>query len=442
MSLQTLGSSVQKLQNSLQTKAKTEPGFRFYSLWDKVCRTDVLHEAWRRCRANGGSAGVDGEAFEDIEARGLEAWLGNLQQELRADAYRTQPLLRVWIPKSNGGQRPLGIPTIRDRVAQAAAVLVLSPIFEGDLPDEMHGYRPGRSAKTALRRVHHEVQRAGRVEVVDADLSDYFNTIPHAALMKSVARRVSDGRMLAVAKQWLVALVVERTRRSEVRTNEAKRKKRGTPQGGVISPLLANLYFRRFILGWHQTPAAKRGGSVVVNYADDLVICCFPGQGDMAMSTMRTLMTRLGLTVNDRKTRLVRLPEEPFDFLGYTIQRCYRRDGKSYIGTVPSRRARRKLMVFIREQTSPKGANTEPVEKVRYINRTLRGWAAYFDMGPVAKICRQARVHVEQRLRRWLMRRRKKRGSGYRQYPVKYLYETLGLYKLKAPEYSQWSAKV
>jgi RNA-directed DNA polymerase len=269
VSLQTPAVSVRKLQTALHAKAKAHPAYRFYSLWDKVFREDVLREGWRRCRANGGAAGVDGVGFEEIESEGLDRWLGNLQQELRTAQYRPQSLLRVWIPKSSGGQRPLGIPMVRDRVVQAAVIVVLGPLFEADLLEEQYGFRPGRDAKMALRQVVHQLQRRRRTEIVEADLSDYFNTIPHGALMKSVARRIADGRILSVIKQWLTTPVVERTGRTLRQSNEARRTRRGTPQGGVVSPLLANLYFRRFLLDWQRVRPGMRQATAIVNYADD-----------------------------------------------------------------------------------------------------------------------------------------------------------------------------
>src|SRR5690625_3830427 len=342
-SLPRLQERVRQLQTSLQAKAKAEPTFRFYTLWDKVCRAEVLAEAYRRCRANRGAPGVDGETFAAIEAQGVEGWLERLQQELRAKTYRPQPLLRVWIAKSNGGQRPLGIPTVRDRVVQAAMVVILEPIFEVDLPRNQYGFRPNLDAKRAVRRTYWHITQSRRTEVVDADLRDYFGSIPHGPLMRCVARRVADGTVLSVIKAWLEAPVVERTARGERRSTEARDRHRGTPQGGVISPLLANLYFRRFLLAWVQHGHRRRLNAYVVNYADDLVVCCPPGKGRAALATMRQLMTRLGLTVNEEKTWLVSVPQEHFDFLGYTLGRFYGKGGRAFIGTKPSRKAIKQL---------------------------------------------------------------------------------------------------
>jgi RNA-directed DNA polymerase len=432
---------VRKLQSSLQAKAKTEPSYRFYSLWDKVCRDDFFTEAYRRCRRNGGSAGVDGETFEQIESSGREAWLGKLREELSAKRYRTKPLLRVWIPKSNGGQRPLGIPTVRDRVVQMAMVMVLGPIFEADLCDEQMGFRPGRDAKTAVRLVYYQVRQKGRPEVVDADLRDYFNTVPHGALMKSLSRRIADGQVLSVIAQWLEAPVEERTPGGRmVRTTPTKDAGRGTPQGGVISPLLANVYFRRFVLAWKQLGYEQAFRSVIVNYADDFVICCRPGNGEEASRAMTRVMEKIGLKVNEQKTRVVS-PGESFDFLGYTIGRFYGKDGAPYIGTRPSRKALLRIMREIHEQTSSQWNASEPETRVTVLNQKLRGWAGYFDQGPVARSYRRLQDYTERRLRRWLMRRCQQRGTGYRQYPDAYLYERLGLYKLPLNRADQSKAK-
>ena len=430
MSLPTSSSTVQTLQTSLQAKAKAEPAFRFYSLWDKVCRADVLRVAYRRCRVNRGAPGYDGIGFKQIEDRGLDGWLGRLQQELQADEYRPQPLLRVWIPKAQGGQRPLGIPTIRDRVVQMAVLLVIGPIFEADLLPRQYGFRPGLDAKKAIRTIHFGIAQRGKREVVDGDLSDYFNTIPHGDLMCCVSRRIADGTVLSVILQWLNVAVVERDERGERRTTEAKDKHRGTPQGGIISPLLSNLYFRRFLLAWQKFGFAQRLQAEVVNYADDLVILCPSGRGEAAMAAMRHLMSRLGLTVNEKKTRLVKLPDGHFDFLGYTLGRFYGKDGRPYWGTRPSKKAIKRLKQGIHDATSSRWNATSPESRVAELNLMIRGWANYFNQGPVAKIYRDLQGYTDRRLRIWLMRRSGKGGTGYRQYPDEYLYQTLGLIRL------------
>ncbi len=430
MSLPTPSKTVETLQTSLQTKAKAEPAFRFYALWDKVCRKDVLHEAYRRCRANAGASGVDGETFGQIDAQGQERWLETLREELTSGRYAPKPLLRVWILKSNGGQRPLGIPCIRDRVVQMAAVLVIGPIFEADLLPQQYGFRPGLDAKMALRRVYWHVTQHGRREVVDADLRDYFTSIPHSPLMRSLSRRIADGRLLHTIKGWLTAPVVEVIGGRAVQTTEARRTKRGVPQGGVISPLAANCYFRRFLLAWQLHGHQDQLDAHVVNYADDLVICCRPGNAEAAMTRMTALMTRLGLEVNASKTRIARLPEEPFDFLGYTVGRFYGKAGRAYIGTRPSRKAVKSLLKRIHGRTTPQWYPDDPVSTVARISSMLRGWCGYFDQGPVMEIYDHIRAYTERRVRRWLMRRTGRRGVGFRQIPNEYLYETLGLYSV------------
>ncbi|MGB8547423.1 MAG: group II intron reverse transcriptase/maturase [Xanthobacteraceae bacterium] len=430
MSLPEPLTTVEKLQTSLQRKAKAEPAFRFYALWDKVYREDVLLEAFQRCRANAGAPGADRETFDMIEARGVERWLEALQEELIAGTYAPQPLLRVWIPKSNGGHRPLGIPTIRDRVVQMAVVLVIGPIFEADLLPQQYGFRPGLDAKMALRRVYWHVTQHGRREVVDADLRDYFTSIPHHPLMRCLSRRIVDGRVLHVIKSWLTALVVEIIDGRLVRTAEARRTKRGTPQGGVISPLLANCYFRRFLLAWRGHGHQDQLDAHVVNYADDLVICCRPGNAAEALARMSVLMTRLGLEVNTAKTRIARLPEESFDFLGYTVGRFFGKDGRPYIGTRPAKKSVKSLLRRIHVRTSSQWYPDEPKNTVARISSLLRGWCGYFNQGPVMDIYERVRTYTDRRLRRWLMRRAGKQGAGFRQIPDEYLYETLGLFRI------------
>jgi len=429
MSLPTL-ESVQKLQTALHAKAKGEPPFRFYVLYDKVYRKDVLWTAWRRCLVNGGAPGVDGQSFENIEAYGVMKWLEELAEELRRKTYQPQPVRRVYIPKPDGKQRPLGIPTIKDRVVQTAALIVLEPIFEADLQPEQYAYRADRSALDAVRAVH-GLLNAGYREVVDADLSGYFDSIPHAELMQCVARRVSDKAVLHLMKMWLVSPVEERNARGHVvRTTRNKDQGRGTPQGAPISPLLSNLYMRRFVLGWKTLGHQQKFQARIVNYADDFVICC-RGTAEQAQAAMRSMMERLKLTVNEAKTKLCRVPEETFDLLGYTFGRCYSsQSGRAYLGTRPAKKKVRKICESLRQQTSRRFLLLDAEEIVARLNRQLRGWANYFCLGPVSRAYRAVDNYVTNRLRRWLCKKHKAPGAGTSRFPDAYLYQELGLIRL------------
>jgi RNA-directed DNA polymerase len=422
---------VEKLQAALHTKAKGSPDYRFYALYDKVYRWDVLAVAYTRCRENGGAPGVDGQTFEDIEAYGVPRWLGELAEELKEETYRPGPVRRVYIPKPDGKQRPLGIPCIKDRVAQMAAVLVLEPIFEADLEPEQHAYRPGRSALDAVREVGRHL-RTGHTEVVDADLSGYFDGIPHPELMKSLSRRISDGRVLRLLKMWLEAAVEETDAKGDrQRTTRNRDEGKGTPQGSPISPLLSNIYMRRFVKGWKAGGHERRLDAHIVNYADDFVICC-RGTADEAMAVMRGMMSKLKLAVNEAKTRLCRLPEDAFDFLGYTLGRNHdRRTGQAYIGPRPSSKKIRRLC---REITAMTGRRTTLLDvdgQVRRINAKLRGWSNYFRLGTVSGAYRTVDGHAGDRVRRWLCAKFRVRGQGTSRFPDRYLYETLKLHRLQ-----------
>jgi len=422
--------SVQKLQTALHDKAKGAPHFRFYALYDKVYRTDVLAFAYECCQGNGGAAGVDAQRFEDIEAYGRERWLGELAQELKGRTYQPQAVRRVYIPKPDGKQRPLGIPAIRDRVAQMAAVLVLGPIFEADLPPEQYAYRPERSALDAVKQVH-TLLHTGHGEVVDADLSGYFDSIPHAELMKSVARRVVDGAMLHLIKMWLEAAVEETDERGNTHRSTCNRDQgRGTPQGAPISPLLSNVYMRRFVLGWKKLGHERRLEARIVNYADDLVICC-RGRAEEALATMRVLMSKLKLTVNETKTRVCRVPDEKFDFLGYTFGRCYApQTGRAYIGTVPSQKRVVRVCAALSEMTGRTQLLLDQEKMVARLNRVLVGWANYFCLGPVSKAYRAVDQHAGRRLRQWLCAKHQVAGRATGKYPDAYLHQMLGLVRL------------
>jgi len=424
---------VQKLQETLHVKAKGSPGYRFYLLYDKVYRRDVLEYAYRCCSANGGAPGVDDQTFADIEKYGIGRWLDELTEELKKKTYRPQAVRRVHIPKPGqpGRTRPLGIPTVKDRVVQTAALLVLEPIFEADLQPEQYAYRPERSALDAIRAIHALVN-TGHTEVVDADLSGYFDSIPHSELMKSVARRVSDRHMLHLIKMWLIAPVEETDERGrKQRTTRNKDMKRGSPQGAPISPLLSNLYMRRFILGWKVLGHEKRLGAKIVNYADDFVICC-RDTAEQAMTTMRAMMRKLKLTVNEAKTHVCRLPDESFDFLGYTIGRCYStQTGRAYLGTRPSRKKVLRLCREIGEMTGRRWTLMDATDQVSRLNRVLVGWANYFRLGPVSKAYRIVDSHTRHRLRQWLCAKHKVQGQGTSHFPDEYLEQTLGLVRLQ-----------
>jgi group II intron reverse transcriptase/maturase len=414
----------------LRAKAKGSPNYRFYALHDKLYRPDVLNWAYERCRQNKGAPGVDRQTFADIEAYGRERWLGELAQELKEKTYQPTAVLRAWVPKGDGKMRPLGIPTIRDRVVQMAAVLVLEPIFDEDLPPEQHAYRADHSAHQALKEVQGWLDQ-GYTEVVDADLSGYFDSIPHHELMKCVARRISDRHLLHLVKMWLEAPVEETKEGRTERTTRNKDDGRGTPQGGVASPLLANLYMRRFVLGWKALGHERRLQARIVNYADDFVICCRPGKADEAMLTMRQMMEKLRLTVNEKKTRRCTLPEETFNFLGFTFgPQVSWRTGRPHLMPIPAKNKVLKICERISESTSGRTTWRDEAEQVQRLNQILMGWGNYFRLGFVTGAWHDVQQHACRRFRWWMRRKHGQRGST-QGYPDMQLYEKYGLVNLR-----------
>ena len=429
MSLQT-PDKIRTLQRKLYLKAKAEPEFRFYLLYDKIYRDDILRHAYDLMRANSGAPGVDGVTFAMIEADGLEEWLSGIRKELIEKTYRPAPVRRVMIPKPGGnGERPLGIPTIRDRTVQAAAKLVLEPIFEADLDPSAYGYRPKRGGLDAIKEVHALLCR-GYTDVVDADLSKYFDTIPHRELIQSVARRVVDRNVLRLIKMWLKTPVEERDEEGKRRMSGGRRSTCDTPQGGVVSPMLANVYMNRFLKYWRRSERNNAYQAHVVSYADDFVILS-RGHAEEALAWTRQVMTRLGLALNEAKTSIRDARQGRFDFLGYAFgPHRYRKDGHWYLGASPSTKSVQRLKQRVGEILVP--GNHAPWGEVRdQLNSLLRGWCAYFGYGTRMTAYRAVDNHVYHNVRRFLVRRHKVQSQGTRRFSDGVVFGECGVLRVR-----------
>jgi RNA-directed DNA polymerase len=425
----TTPSKIRELQIKLYRKTKNEPGYRFYMLYDKVYREDILLHAYTLARANKGAPGVDEQTFEQIELQGVEEWLTGIGGELRNKTYKPQPVRRVMIPKPGGGERPLGIPTIRDRVVQTAAKLLIEPIFEADFEPNAYGYRPKRSAQDAIQEVH-RLLCEGYTDVVDADLSKYFDTIPHSELLQCVAKRIVDKHMLHLLKMWLKVPVEEKDGAGKKRLTGGKGNDRGTPQGGVVSPLLANLYMNRMLKGWKNTRRGEQFHAELVNYADDFVILS-RGNADEALNWTREVVTRLGLTLNEAKTSIREARKESFNFLGYTFgPHRFRKDGHWYLGASPSKKAVDRLKQNVGELlvAGNKGSWSEVRER---LNQKLRGWSSYFSYGTRTQAYRAVDNYVYQSVRNFLRRRHKVQSRGTSRFSDEVVFGELGVLRLR-----------
>jgi RNA-directed DNA polymerase len=424
---------IRDLQRGLYLKAKREPKFRFYLLQDKVWREDILQHAYRLVRSNGGAPGIDGETFHSIESGVGEAkFVSKLQQELKEKTYRAQAVRRVHIPKGDGRTRPLGIPTIRDRVAQMAVKIVIEPIFEADFVGCSFGFRPKRDAHQAIGAIR-EALNQGCAEVLDADLERYFDTIVHDKLMKLIADRISDRHILGWINQWLRAPVVEEDPEGKRRTQPSQR---GTPQGGVISPLLANIYlhlFDRVFLSYCRARGVK---AHLVRYADDFVILMRGGM-EATVDRVKQVLGRMELKLNEEKSRVVDAREASFDFLGFTFARKRNaKTGKVITLVEPSRKSAERFRDEVRELTSRKTHCVAQPEVLERVNRYVRGWVHYFHLHNSTRVFATQRFFLEQRIRKYLQGRRQSKGFGMRRWPSAKLYKELGLYVI--PQYASY----
>jgi len=430
--------NIRELQRKLYRKAKQEKEYRFYLLYDKVYRVDILNHAYRLVKANKGAPGIDGETFDSIEEKegGAEKYLEEIAGELKRKDYKPQAVRRVYIPKAAGGKRPLGIPVIKDRVVQMAVKIVIEPIFEADFQNNSYGFRPKRSAHQAVEDVSNHLFK-GKTDVIDADISKYFDTIPHDRLMQMVAKRIVDKQILRLIKMWLKAPIIEER---EDGKKEYKGNGKGTPQGGVISPLLANIYLNFLDTLWVVKKVQERLGARLVRYADDCVILC-SGNADRIRKGIKMVFDDLGLALNEEKTRVVDARQEMFHFLGFNIgMKRGRKTGKMYPHIEPSPKALKHVRAEIKQLTTERFSATPTEVVIRRVNEVARGWVGYFRYGNCTKAMLSLRYYLGYRMRIYLRRKHHYHSLGYKAYPNRYYYDSLGLYEV--PTKAPWAQNV
>lgn len=412
---------IQEFQRKLYEKAKSNPKYRFYSLYDKTYRTDILEEAYRRAKANDGTSGVDGESFADIESQGIAEYIAVLQKELKEEEYTPKPVKRVYIRKKNGKMRPLGIPTIKDRIVQTAFLMILEPIFEADFTESSYGFRPKKSAHGAIKEIY-KYLNWGCEEIYDVDLEKYFDTVEHWKLMRLLALRISDAKILHVIKQWLSCGYVE--------DGQHRQSKRGTPQGGVISPLLANIYLNPLDKAFERSKLGtiKEGSIHIVRYADDMILLAQKNL-DKGIEIVRHYTERLGLSLNQEKTRRLNLKEDKkVEFLGFQFHRVIHKKNKNRLILVsPSPQSMQRCRDKIKTLVSHK-VPLKVTDQIQNLNKFLTGWTGYYRLGNSSKDLNALCRYTNKRVRRLMQRHKGKSGFGWYKLSSDVLYGRLGLF--------------
>jgi len=419
--------NIRELQRKLYRKAKQEKEYRFYLLYDKVYRMDILSHAYRLIRANKGVSGIDGVTFESIEEMegGEQRYLASIADELKNKIYKAMPVRRVYIPKADGSKRPLGIPTVKDRVVQMAVKVVIEPIFEADFQENSYGFRPKRDAHQAMNDVSLQL-RSGKTQVIDADISKYFDTIPHDKLLNLVAKRIVDKNILKLIKMWLKAPVVEEDNGKK----KYKGSDKGTPQGGVISPLLANIYLDVLDTVWKLKKVQERLGARLIRYADDFVVLC-ENNTERILRGIRAVLNSLELKLNEEKTKVAEVRQQDITFLGFSIGvKKSIRTGSEFPLIRPSKEALKHIKAEIKSLTDRTNLALPTEVVIRKLNEVVRGWVGYFRYGSCSRDMAKLKRYLEERVQTYLRHKHRKKGRGFMVYPYHYLYESLGLYKI------------